>query len=144
MLRASGVVVSLFCFAVFVDRPLALPQHVKNLSEVDVAPDFRPFFRRLGNGLQCFAEGVRCCLIVLLVEERLAHTKIRQRPVGLNRKCPLVLRHRIVKPALFGEILAPCDGRAGTQRSAPFQDDVVGIDLDSAGLRPAKRFDREP
>src|SRR5207302_3374060 len=97
LLRAAGVVVGLFRFAVFVDRPFALAQHVKNLSEVDVAPDFRPFFRRLGNGLQRFAERIRCRLIVFLVEERLAHAKIRQRAVRLNRKGPLVLHHRIVE-----------------------------------------------
>src|SRR5256886_15413133 len=122
-------------------RSLALPQHVKNLSEVDVTPDFRPLFRGFGNGLQRFAEGIRCRLIVFLVEERFAHAEIRQRPVWLNRERPLVLRHRIVKAALFGEILAPRNGRAGTQRRASLQDDIVGIDLDSAGLRPAKRLD---
>src|SRR2546430_8418721 len=51
-------------------RSLALPQHVKNLSEVDVTPDFRPLFRGFGNGLQRFAEGIRCRLIVFLVDRK--------------------------------------------------------------------------
>src|SRR5712664_2221222 len=144
LLGAARVVVGLFRFAVFVDGAFALAEHVKNLSEVDMAPDFRPFFGWLRNGLQRFAERVRCRLIVFLVEEGLAHAEIGQRPVRLNRKGPLVLRHRIVKAALFGEIFAPRNGRAGTQRSAPFQNDIVGIDLDAARLRPAKGLDGEP
>src|SRR5205807_6004980 len=55
-LRTAGIVVGLFGFAVFVDSALALAQQIKNLAEIDVAPDFRPFFRGLRNGLQRFFE----------------------------------------------------------------------------------------
>src|SRR2546427_5350376 len=82
--------------------------------------------------------------IVFLVEERFTHPEICQWPVRLNRQRPLVLRHRIVKPALFGEILSARNGRAGTQRGATLQYKIVGVDLDSARLRPTKRLDREP
>src|SRR5260370_2711932 len=138
LLGAAGIVVGLFGFTVLVDGALTLPQHVKNLSQVDVAPDFRPLFRRLRNGLQGFAERVGRRLVVFLVEERFAHAEIRQRPVRLNRKRALVLRHRIIKPTLLGDILSPPNGRAGTQRSASLQDQVVGVDLNSTRFRPAE------
>src|SRR6266705_4025950 len=143
LLSAAGIVVGLFGLTVFVDGALTLPQHVKNLPQVDVAPDLGPLFRRLRNGLQGFAEGVGRRLVVFLVEERFAHAEIRQRPVRLNGKRALVLGHCIIKPALLGEILAARNGRAGTQRSASLQDKVVGVDPDSARLWPAKGFDRE-
>src|SRR5947209_8423017 len=54
-LAASRVVVGLLGFAVFVDGALALRQHVKNLSKIDVAPAFGPLFRWLRNSLQGFA-----------------------------------------------------------------------------------------
>ena len=57
-LRAAGIVVGLLGFAVFVDGALALAQQVENLSQINVAPNFGPLFRRLGNGLQGLAEGV--------------------------------------------------------------------------------------
>src|SRR6266849_9192114 len=98
-LRAAGVVVGLFGFGVFVDGALALAEHVKNFSEIDVAPDFSPFFRGLGHGLQGFAEGVGGGLIVLLVEEGLAHAEIGERAAWLNGKRSLILGDGVVKTA---------------------------------------------
>src|SRR5260370_33644191 len=80
---------------------------------------------------------------IFLIEESFAHAEIRQRPSGLNGERALILGDGIVEAALFGKILAAGNGRASTQRSAALEDDVVGIDLDTTGFRPAKGFDRE-
>src|SRR5207253_908475 len=98
-LAASCVVVGLLGLAVLVDGALALRQHVKNLSKIDVAPAFGPLFRWLRNGLQSFAEGISGGLIILLIEEGLAHTEIRERAAGLNGERALVLGDGIVEAA---------------------------------------------
>ena len=98
-MAASRVVVGLLRFTVLVDGALALRQHVKNLSKIDVAPAFGPLFRRLRNGLQGFAEGVGGRLIIFLVEEGFAHAEIRQRAARLNRERALILGDGVVEAA---------------------------------------------
>src|SRR5438874_10083667 len=56
-----------------------------------MAPDFGPFFRRLRNILQSFAERVGGGLVVFLVEERFAHAEIGERAPGLDAERFLVL-----------------------------------------------------
>src|SRR5260370_31604648 len=124
-LAASGVVVGLFGFTVFVDAALALPEQVKNLSQIDVAPAFGPFFRGFRNGLQSFAKGVGGGLIILLVEERFAHAEICQRPAGLNREGALILGDGIVEAALFGEVLATRNSGSSTQPIHALEEDVL-------------------
>src|SRR5439155_22496893 len=48
-LRAAGIIVGLLRFAVFIDRALALTEQIKNHAEIDVSPNFGPFFRGLGH-----------------------------------------------------------------------------------------------
>ena len=143
-MRSAGIVVGLLGFAVFVDGSFALTQQIENLAKVDVAPGFGPFVRRLGNILQAFAESVRGSLIILLIEESFAHAKIGKRAARLDAERSLILSDGVVELALLGEIFAAGNGGAGAERGAGFKNDIVGIDLDSAGLRPAKRLDREP
>src|SRR6266481_93815 len=139
-LSAAGVVVGLFRFAVFVDGAFALAEQVKNLAKIDVAPDFGPLFGGFGNCLRGFAEGISGGRIVFLVEEGFTHTEIGEGPAGLNRERALILRDRVVKAALLGEILASSDSSMGTEGSASFENDVIGIDLDATGFRAAKCF----
>src|SRR6185312_8231227 len=109
-LGAAGVVVGLFCFAVFVDGAFALAEQIENFAEIDVAPNFGPFFGRLGDSLQRFAERVRGGLIIFLVEECFAHAEICERAIGLNRESALILCDGVVILALLGEFFAASDG----------------------------------
>ncbi len=64
-----------------------------------MAPNFGPFFGRLRDGLQGFAEGVGRRLIIFLIEEGLAHAEIGERAAGLNGERALILGYGIVETA---------------------------------------------
>src|SRR4029077_16586331 len=64
-----------------------------------------------------------------------------ERAAGLNRESTLILADGVVETALLGEILAAGDGGAGAEGSAALEDEVIGIDPDTAGLGAAKGFD---
>src|SRR5207253_3531173 len=113
------------------------------LSEINMAPDFGPFFRRLRNILQSFAERVGGGLVVFLVEERFAHAEIGERAPGLDAERFLVLCDGVVKAASFGEILASGTGLSSAQRDARFENDVVWIDFDAEWLGLVGKFERK-
>src|SRR5438552_2786372 len=46
-------------------------------------------------------------------------------------------------PSWFGQVLTSGDGGASTQRSAPLEDEIIGIDFDSVWFRAAEGFDGE-
>jgi len=71
-------------FAVFVDGAGALAEQVKDLAEIDVAPDVGPLLGSLRNGLQGVAERVGGGLIILLVEKGFAHAEIGEWATGLD------------------------------------------------------------
>src|SRR5438876_5835544 len=140
LLRAAGIVIRLLGLAVFVHRAFTLTEQIKNHAEVDMPPDFSPFFRRLGYGLQRFAERVCGSLIILLIEKRFAHAKICQWPPWLDVQSFLILLDGVVVATGLGKFFAARNRRTRPQAGVAFEDDVIRIDLDPAGLRPPKRF----
>src|SRR5207245_1351585 len=105
-LRAAGVVIGFFGFAVFVDGALALPRKVEDLAEINVGPGLHPFITWVEVALGGFAEGVGGGLVVLLVEEGLAHAEVGERIVLLDVQRALVLLDSLVVSPLFGYLFA--------------------------------------
>src|SRR2546427_13191428 len=101
-LRAAGVVIGFFGFAVFVDGALALPRKVEDLAEINVGLGLHPFITWVEVALGGFAEGVGGGLVVLLVEEGLAHAEVGERIVLLDVQRALVLLDSLVVTPLFG------------------------------------------
>src|SRR4051812_40056365 len=85
--RSLGVVVRLNRQPILVDRPLALPRDVEDVSEVDVAPYLRP--ARVGISAQRIAEAVCGRLIVALHKEDFADAIGRQRARLIRIQCLL-------------------------------------------------------
>src|SRR6266404_9409952 len=108
-----------------------------------MTPNFSPFFRGLRNRLQRFTKSIGRSLIILLIKESFAHAEIGQRAAWLYIKRFLVLLNRVVVAAGFRELFATGDCRARAQAGIALQHHIVWIDLDAAGLWPAKGFNSE-
>src|SRR5262249_21948015 len=128
----AGVVVGLLGLAVLVDRPLALAEQIKDHAEVDMAPNLGPLLGGLRNALQRFAECIGGGLVVFLVEERLTHAEIGERPPGLDVQRLLILLDRVVVAPGFGQFFSAGNRRACAQTGVSLENDVVGVDLDAA------------
>src|SRR5437667_12414126 len=81
---ALSIVVSLNGLTIFVRRALALPGDVKNLAELNVAPDLRP--TRLAIPVQAIAICIGRRLKVVLQEKYFGHAIVCQRAVLVNLK----------------------------------------------------------
>src|SRR5229473_4693046 len=142
-LSAASVIVGLLGLVVLVDGALPLAADVEDLANVNVRPDLDPLVAGVQVAQAGFAEGIGGGLVVLLVEECLAHAEVGQRVVFLHLERALVLLDGLEVAALLGELFAAGDRSAYAQPRARLQDVVVWVDGDAAGLRPAERLDSE-
>src|SRR5256714_10804259 len=108
-----------------------------------MAPGLSPLLGRLSDILQRFAESVSGGLVILLVENGFGHAEIGERSIGLNGEGALVFADGVVVATILGKLFATGDCRAGAQSGAALENDVVGIDLDTAGFGAAEGFDGE-
>ena len=85
-------------------------------------------------------EGVCGSLVILLIEEDLAHAELRQSLIFLEVQRLAVLLDGVVETALLGERLAAGDDGAHAQALARFEDVIVRIERDAVGFGPPERF----
>src|ERR1700680_2525599 len=76
---AKSIVVGLNRLAIFVYRALALAGDVKNLTQLDAAPNFSP--SRFAVAVERCAVGICCGLIISLQEEDISDSIVGQRTV---------------------------------------------------------------
>ena len=106
--RALSVVVGLQRLAVFISGALALSRDVKDLSQLNVAPDLGP--PRLAIAVQAVSVGVGRSLEVALEEENLGNTIVGQRTVLVDVERFVELQQRAGKVSLLGQPLAALNG----------------------------------
>src|SRR5580658_8161872 len=95
---SEGVVVGLGSLAVFVDGAFALAGDVKNLAQLDAAPDFGP--ARLTVAVNRRAVGVGRGLVVALVEENLGDAVVGKGTVLVEVEGLVELHERCGKISL--------------------------------------------
>ncbi len=128
---ALGVVVGLDGETVFIDGAVALAGEVKDLANLNVAPDFSP--RWLVVAAEGIAVGVDAGLVVALGEEDFADAVVGEGALRVGLEGFLVLREGAYEVALGDELLALEDGDADLEVGSGFEDPAVGVDGDAAG-----------
>src|SRR5271168_1447141 len=90
--RALSVVVGLQSLAILVGGAFALPGNVKDLAELDMAPNLGP--ARIAVAVERIPISVGGCLIVFLCEEHFGNTVVGERTVFVDLKGLVVFRQR--------------------------------------------------
>src|SRR5450432_454363 len=106
--RALRVVAGLDGLAIFVDRTGTLSGDIKDLAELDMAPDFGP--ARVLVAVERFTVFVSRGLVILLKVEHFGNAVVRQRAVVIHFQRLVEFGERFRQAAFRGQLLAPADG----------------------------------